>query len=575
MVTRLVLPIALTLVSAAAAQTTVTRSQLVRGATAEVSVSAQPALAEAAASAALAAIASAPEQSAGGCCDLALEAVRAAGASAAKVSFGGAEAAGAAPPGAPGWLTTLGFGTPGYRLAMLPLASAGVGRSAAADDPVKVCVVAATATEAERLAGEVRRLGRRAGRALIEGVPGARLFLEDARFTALPFGPDLAGWTTEGGRYDGGAIWSARAGTLTGRTGPDGEGGLIYTAREYTSYVLELDCRIDYPFDSGVFVHMVPRDRGLKGAQVTLDWRDGGEIAGIYSDGWLQHNEAAREVFRRDAWNHVEVRVSGFEMRVEVWLNGEKVTDYQLPSDAQGFASAGKIGLQVHGAKPGDHQARFRNVRIRELPVFEVREEQDSDWEELIGDADLSGWEMHGAQEGYRVEDGLLHLPARGGGHLASSQDYRDFRLRLDFKIARLANSGLFLRAARDGSNPAFSGCELQILDDFNWETATGSELKPWQFTGSLYGAVAPGTKALHPIGEWNTIEVLYRGSRLAAALNGRLLLDVDTHRLEPESGPAFEQRATEGFIGLQVHSPAGAEDGASVVFRGARVQRL
>jgi hypothetical protein len=137
-----------------------------------------------------------------------------------------------------------------------------------------------------------------------------------------------------------------------------------------------------------------------------------------------------------------------------------------------------------------------------------------------------------------------------------------------------MANSGLFLRAARDGSNPAFSGCEIQILDDGDWERVTGSKLAPWQFTGSLYGAVPAGEKLLHPPGEWNTYEILYRGPRLAVALNGRLLYDVDTLALAPESGAPFAERAKTGFIGLQAHS--GAVDGeASLWFRNLMVERL
>ena len=74
-------------------------------------------------------------------------------------------------------------------------------------------------------------------------------------------------------------------------------------------------------------------------------------------------------------------------------------------------------------------------------------------------------------------------------------------------------------------------------------EARTDSTLVPYQFTGGLYGAVAPGPdKEYGEPGTWNRYEVLYRGSRLAAALNGRLLFDVDTHGLEVE--PAFAARA-------------------------------
>ena len=545
------------------------------GSTATLQIAAEPAVAEAAAKASFEAMAEVSAEAGGAFCDAAVSAARTAGAGAILATFRGAIAAGDPPPNTPGWMVRLGFSTPGYRTAVLPLAQSGVGRVASSDELLKIAVTAQNAVEAERLAKEVRRLGRRDGRALIERTPGTRLFLEDARFKTLFDGRSLGGWTEKGGRYDGEAVWTASKGNIVGRTGPNGEGGLLYTEDDYSSFVLELETKIDHPFDSGVFVHMVPREIDLKGAQVTLDYRDGGEIAGIYSDGWLQNNKSVKERFR-EGWNHIEVRVTGFEFRIEVWLNGDKVTDYQLPADAKGFASSGKIGVQVHGGNPGEKEARFRNIRIRELPVFGDEQPDTEGWEDLFNGEDLDGWEKHGVQEGYRVVEGELLFPAEGGGHIATTEDFKDFRLRLDFKTARMANSGLFLRAARDGSNPAFSGCEVQILDDFNWEATTNSTLKPWQFCGSLYGSVAPGQRALNPIGEWNTYEVLYRGSRLALALNGKLLYDVDTHALTPESGAPFAERAGEGFIGLQVHSPGADFEGDTALwFRNVEIQRL
>ena len=442
-------------------------------------------------------------------------------------------------------------------------------------NPLRVGVRAPDAVTAERLAREVHTLGRRAGRARVEATEGATLFLEDTRFRSL-FDGSLTGWTSAGGRYDGSAVWEVKGSAIVGRTDDEGHGGLLYTTEEFSSFVIELETKIDHPFDSGLFLHMRPREDGnLKGAQVTLDYRDGGEIAGIYSDGWLMHNPEVKEKFRA-GWNHLEVRCTGFEFRIEVWLNGEKVTDYQLPPDAEGFASSGRIGLQVHGGNPGEKVAAFRSIRIRELPVFgEGEEHARAGWEDLFNGKDLTGWERAGVQEGYRARDGELLFPARGDGYLYTSEDFQDFRLRLDFQAARMANSGVFLRAARDGSNPAYSGCEIQILDDFNWEAVTGSTLKPWQFTGSLYGAVAAGQSGLRPIGEWNTYEILYRGPRLAVALNGRVLYDVNTHELEPAGGPPFAQRASRGFIGLQAHSPADLEGETSIRFRNVQVQRL
>jgi hypothetical protein len=85
-----------------------------------------------------------------------------------------------------------------------------------------------------------------------------------------------------------------------------------------------------------------------------------------------------------------------------------------------------------------------------------------------------------------------------------------------------------------------------------------------------------PGDRAaLRPLGEWNTYEVLYRGARLAVALDGRTLYDVDTHALAPAQGPPFASRAARGFIGLQHQGAEHVEDVVMIAFRNLFVQRL
>jgi len=183
----------------------------------------------------------------------------------------------------------------------------------------------------------------------------------------------------------------------------------------------------------------------------------------------------------------------------------------------------------------------------------------------------------------YRVSDGVLDIPAsQPAGYLRTKADFRDFDLRFDVRQARMSNSGLFLRGRREsvgadgartsGGNPAYSGCEIQLLDDWNWETVTGTTLHDWQFTGSLYGAAAPFRKGLlKPLGEWNTLEVLARGSRMACALNGKTLWDVDTAKLAAD--PPFAQRVATGFLGLQRYAAPDVKDQAAVSVRGMWVR--
>jgi hypothetical protein len=156
-------------------------------------------------------------------------------------------------------------------------------------------------------------------------------------------------------------------------------------------------------------------------------------------------------------------------------------------------------------------------------------------------------------------------------------RDYRDFELRMDFKIGEMANSGVFLRGDREGGDPAYSGCEVQILDDFDWEAVTGSRLREWQFTGSLYASVPPAQRALKPLGGWNTYHITYVGSRLKVELNGVTLYDVDTFEVPVayEDQPAFRDRVAAGFIGLQRHAPRQAAGEAWAWFKNIFIREL
>lgn len=402
-------------------------------------------------------------------------------------------------------------------------------------------------------------------------------------------GETLEGWTTTGGRYDGKAVWAVEDGAITGREGPGRAGGLIYTETPWSDFEFECQAWVDYPFDSGVFVRMRPDQDGM---QFTLDNRPGGEIGALYSAGYFLHNPAGAGLWEQEAWNHVRVRVAGNPMHCEMWINGTKTTDHRLADGTRPLATTGLIGLQVHGGgnAPEGAKAAFKDVRVRPLPAgtgdYWTTDEGGrmaltaagarAGWESLFNGRDTTGWVAQGDGRGYRARDGMLEFLVEGGSpQLVTTRDFQDFQLRLDFKIARRANSGLFLRARRDGSNPAYSGREVQILDDHNWEADTNSKLKAWQFTGSLYGAVAPSKKALRPNGEWNTLCVTLDGPRMVTVLNGRILYDVDTEGLTPEQGAAFAERAATGFIGLQRHAPGGIEGDAYAWFRNLYVREL
>jgi hypothetical protein len=428
---------------------------------------------------------------------------------------------------------------------------------------------------------------------LPQSQPASRPHFDQSHWESLFDGRSLQGWVQKGGRYDGNARWTVEDGALTGREGDNHAGGLIYTERAYQDFAFACDVWLSWPFDSGVFVRMVPPP--VRGAQLTLDYRGDGEVGAVYADQFLQHNAAGRDQWRRDQWNHVEVRCVGKDFHLEAWLNGSKLTDYTLPAGSTGYAPAGLIGLQVHGNRtdPAGSKVMFKNLRVLELPGFDpalftladdgtlapTAEGQRRGWRALFNGKDLAGWTVRGDPRGYVVRGGMLCFPSKvgGTGEIVTEEDFTDFELRLDFKIAKMANSGVFLRGDRKGGDPAWSGCEVQILDDFHWEQGTNSKLQDWQFTGALYGSVAPASKALRPIGGWNTCEITFQGSRIKTVLNGVTLYDVDTLKV-PVAYPdrkAFKDRAGSGFLGLQRHSAPGLAGEEYAWFRNVLVRKL
>ena len=140
----------------------------------------------------------------------------------------------------------------------------------------------------------------------------------------------------------------------------------------------------------------------------------------------------------------------------------------------------------------------------------------------LFNGRNLEGWViMHGGE--WTVADGILTgrngvgwttNPETSGSWLRTAREYGDFVLDLDYTINAKGNSGVFIRAALD-KNPAFTGNEMQILDDSQM-----TEPKTWS-TGALYDVVAANRVMSKPAGEWNTVRIEARGPRVRIWLNG------------------------------------------------------
>lgn len=175
--------------------------------------------------------------------------------------------------------------------------------------------------------------------------------------------------------------WQVVDGSLT-RVAPAGD---LITVEQFESFELELEWQVEPGGNSGVFFHVMETD----GSQYVYE--TGPEMQVLdnarHADGQQPETSAGsnfalhgpvRDVSRpAGEWNQARLVVDG--TRVEHWLNGVKIVDYELYSpdweervaaskfgamEDYGRFRSGHIALQDHGDR-----VAYRNIKIRVLPA--------------------------------------------------------------------------------------------------------------------------------------------------------------------------------------------------------------
>jgi len=111
-------------------------------------------------------------------------------------------------------------------------------------------------------------------------------------------------------------------------------------------------------------------------------------------------------------------------------------------------------------------------------------------------------------------------------------------------------------------------GMEVQILDD---DAPKYKDLKPVQFTGSVYGVEAAKRGHVKPPGQWNAMEIKAQGPRITVTLNEVVVTDVDLSTVGPKEIHGHKLTnllCPKGFIALCSH-------GDRVEFRNLRIKEL
>ena len=427
-------------------------------------------------------------------------------------------------------------------------------------------------------------------------------------WTSLFNGKDLTGWIQRNGE----AEFKVENGEIIGISKANTPSSFLCTEKDYGDFILEFELKVDTALNSGVQIrsHSIPefKDGRVHGYQVEVDPSPRGWSAGIYDEsrnGWLYpvtpYNPSAVTAFKNFEWNHYRVEVIGNS--IKTWLNGMPVADLLVDLDASGF-----IALQIHGinvkSKPWAEGAtvRWRNLRIMTKnletnrktdtpPVYQVNvipntlsdREKEEGWTLLFDGKTLDGW--RGAlrdampDRGWTVKDGAIEVVPRdesgGGSDIVSVDQFSDFELVFDFKLAEGANSGVKYYVTENVYDKGALGLEYQVLDDAKHPDAKMG-INGNRTLSSLYDLIPATGKRFNGIEQWNTGRVVAKNNHIEHWLNNIKTLEYERGSAgykEHVAESKFSKmknfgEAAEGHILLQYHNDR-------VWFRNIKIKRL
>jgi glucose/arabinose dehydrogenase len=231
-------------------------------------------------------------------------------------------------------------------------------------------------------------------------------------------------------------------------------------------------------------------------------------------------------------------------------------------------------------------------VASADLPPNTLSEaERRSGWRLLFDGRSLDafrGYRQEAIGPGWVVDDGAMVRTSKGAGDIVTKEQFGDFELQLEYRIARGGNSGLMFHVTEEEPRPWMTGPEVQILDN-----AAGKDPqkagwlyqlhapKPLQASssqaaqGSTQGGGEP-VDATRPAGTWNHLylrvspasgEVCVNGVRYYTFKKGSKDWDERVAASKFAAMPKFG-KTPRGHLCLQDH-------GDEVAFRSIKIREL
>ena len=196
-------------------------------------------------------------------------------------------------------------------------------------------------------------------------------------FTEIFNGRDTIGWHISRTNHHGTMpLFRVLDGVLLGTQDPPGKGGILLTDKKYKNVEVFIEVKPDWGCDGGLFLRSSEAGEAY---QVMLDYLPGGNMGGVYGERLQGVTAAAsktwQQAWKREEWNTVRARIEGAVPHIQVWINGEQVTDFtDTANHAKDGAIDGMLAIQMHYSNettrrwvPGGFW-RWRTIAVKELP---------------------------------------------------------------------------------------------------------------------------------------------------------------------------------------------------------------
>ena len=218
-----------------------------------------------------------------------------------------------------------------------------------------------------------------------------------------------------------------------------------------------------------------------------------------------------------------------------------------------------ELGRKVENSIPWCYKVvRPWTSALEEISTPEI----ENGWELLFNGKDMSNWrnfKTNTVNSKWIIDNGSLHLTGPGGGDLISKKVYKNFELKLDWKISEAGNSGIFILADELGKHIYSHAVEVQILDN---ERHADNKIAS-HLSGSLYDILASPTSSHKEAGQWNSVHIKYFNENITVQQNNVVTADISIssgewarliNKSKFKNWQGFAKSKT-GHIGLQDHS--------------------